>query len=254
MSDALLGAARWLLHMAVGGGLLLLLIWFVVRWVRQPARQQRLAEWGVAASLVLAVLCLAPSWLLIPLPIEQPPAEPASVTPEAARGPQDQGEPAAPLIAERPPAERQEWVAAAEEPPAPAPANGMDEPAPGPKAGDQITTEAARVAPPPAKTRTGEVLLSAVVCLYFAGVAWFLARLALGYRHLSRLLRSAEEAPEEVRQLFDAMFPAARRPRLLVSRLVRVPLSCGLLRPTVVLPAALCEPEAGTQLRWVLAH
>src|SRR5438477_10805963 len=75
MSDALLGAARWLLHAALGGGLLLLLTWLVVHWVRQPARQQRLAEWGVAASLVLAVLCVTPSWLLIPLPIEQRAAE-----------------------------------------------------------------------------------------------------------------------------------------------------------------------------------
>src|SRR5262249_38509154 len=45
-----------------------------------------------------------------------------------------------------------------------------------------------------------------------------------------------------------------RRPRLLVSPLVRVPLSCGVLRPAVVLPAALCEPDAGLRLRWVLAH
>ena len=69
MSDTWLAAARWLLHAAGGGGLLLMLTWLAVRWVRQPARQQRLAEWGVAASLVLAALCLTPSWLLIPLPV-----------------------------------------------------------------------------------------------------------------------------------------------------------------------------------------
>src|SRR5262249_4516660 len=33
---------------------------------------------------------------------------------------------------------------------------------------------------------------------------------------------------------------------------LRVPLSCGLLRPTVVVPASLCEDRAA--LRWVLAH
>src|SRR5262249_14518291 len=74
------------------------------------------------------------------------------------------------------------------------------------------------------------------------------------YRHLSRLMRSAEEAPEAVQLLFEELFPAGPQPRLLVSRLVHVPLSCGVLRPTVVLPAALCELSARTELRWVLAH
>src|SRR5207247_10882194 len=106
----------------------------------------------------------------------------------------------------------------------------------------------------PASGLSRETLLSAVVCLYFAGVAWMLVRLARGYRHLSRLLRSAKEAPKEVRQLFETMFPFRRRPRLLVSPLVRVPLSCGVLKPAVVLPASLCEPEARTPLRWVFAH
>src|SRR5262249_59824276 len=84
MSEAWLGAARWLLHAALGGGLLLLLTWLAVRRVRQPARQQRLAEWGTVASLVLAVLCLAPSWLVVPPPVE--PAE--EITPAAEARPE----------------------------------------------------------------------------------------------------------------------------------------------------------------------
>jgi hypothetical protein len=43
-------------------------------------------------------------------------------------------------------------------------------------------------------------------------------------------------------------------PRLLVAARLRVPLSCGLLRPTVVLPSALCEPAPSPALRWVFAH
>jgi hypothetical protein len=48
------------------------------------------------------------------------------------------------------------------------------------------------------------------------------------------------------------MSAGGRRPRLLLSPRVRSPLSCGLLRPTVVLPAAMAEPCAA--VRCVLAH
>src|SRR5690242_7398815 len=115
MSDASLGAARWLLHAALGGGLLLLITWLVVRQVRQPARQQRLAEWGVAASLVLAALCLMPSWLLIPLPIEQQTEEVVSTAQAAPQGPQHQGKKGGPPAAAEPPGARQEWFAAGAE-------------------------------------------------------------------------------------------------------------------------------------------
>jgi hypothetical protein len=49
------------------------------------------------------------------------------------------------------------------------------------------------------------------------------------------------------------MTSGPRRPRLLVAPGLRVPLSCGLVRPTVVLPPSLCEaPES--ELRWIFAH
>ena len=57
----------WLLHSAVGGGFLLLLVWLAMRLLRQPARQQRLGEAGLVAALLLAGLVLAPSWLYVPL-------------------------------------------------------------------------------------------------------------------------------------------------------------------------------------------
>src|SRR5262249_53261328 len=43
-------------------------------------------------------------------------------------------------------------------------------------------------------------------------------------------------------------------PRLLAVRGLRMPFSCGLFRPTVVLPASLCETPNLRELRWVLAH
>ena len=49
----------WLLHGTLGGGLLLLLVWGLASRCRQPARKQRLGEWGMAAALVFALLSLA---------------------------------------------------------------------------------------------------------------------------------------------------------------------------------------------------
>src|SRR5712692_3137983 len=53
----------WLVRSVVGGGLLLLLTWVLIKRTRQPARRQRLGEWGVVAALLLAVLSLGPAWL-----------------------------------------------------------------------------------------------------------------------------------------------------------------------------------------------
>src|SRR6202043_2934769 len=85
MNDTSVLALRWLLHVAGGGGGVLLLTCAVVSRLRQPARRQRVAEWGVVAALLLAGLCLGPSWLLITLPtsdsqpvaVAQPPTQEA---------------------------------------------------------------------------------------------------------------------------------------------------------------------------------
>src|SRR5262249_48107327 len=82
-----------------------------------------------------------------------------------------------------------------------------------------------------------------------------LARWLLGYVALARLLRAAEAPAAAVARLFAEMTAARKqRARLLVSRRLRVPVSCGLWRPTVVIPVALCDPAAVQQLRWVFAH
>jgi hypothetical protein len=47
-------ALGWLVHTAVGGGLLLLAACAWMRWTRSPARRQRLGEWAVLAALLLA--------------------------------------------------------------------------------------------------------------------------------------------------------------------------------------------------------
>src|SRR5262245_23709279 len=72
-------AAGWLLHCAVGGGLLLLLTCALMARTGQPVRRQRLGEWGLAAALALAVLSLGPRWLTFayPAPAPAPPADAA---------------------------------------------------------------------------------------------------------------------------------------------------------------------------------
>src|SRR5437588_10635260 len=61
-------ATGWLLHTLAGGGLVLLLAWAWAACTRQPARRLRVAEWAVAASLVLAILSLGPAWLVVATP------------------------------------------------------------------------------------------------------------------------------------------------------------------------------------------
>jgi beta-lactamase regulating signal transducer with metallopeptidase domain/exonuclease VII small subunit len=239
MSLSWTDAAGWLLHCAAGGGLLLLLTCLLIRRTRQPARRQRLGELGLAAALVLALLSARPPWLVVscqvPAPTaaraEAPPAPPAPAPP--AEGP--------------PPAWLDEPGDPVPEPPAAAPpAAAVEPPPPAPQ-------PAAAPAPPwwqPALA----ALVPWLVAAYALCVLVLLARWALGHLALARLLRGASPAPAAVARLFEAMAPPRLRPRLLVARRLRVPISCGLFRPTVVLPAALCEPPDPQKLRWVFAH
>src|SRR5262245_13829076 len=64
--------ASWLLRAGGGGSLLIIATLFAMRWVRQPARRQRLGELGMAAALILAALCWAPAWLPLWTPSPQP--------------------------------------------------------------------------------------------------------------------------------------------------------------------------------------
>src|SRR5262249_46109007 len=109
-------------------------------------------------------------------------------------------------------------------------------------------------APAPASPPTWSLAdVARWVGLAYLGLAALLAgRWLLGQVLLGRLLRSARPAPAAAAPPFLSMARSPPAPRLLVSSRLRVPLSCGLLRPTVVVPAALCDdPRA---LRWVFAH
>jgi beta-lactamase regulating signal transducer with metallopeptidase domain len=222
MSVPWVSIGAWVCHTAAGGGLLLLLAWCLMRGTRQPARQQRLGECGLAAALLLAVLRLGPGWLPVAVPLPEAAAVPAPVA-EANPGPSPEAVVAPPLVL-------------VEGAPPPVEVN----PAPRP------TVAAPRSAARPT------ALLGVVGLLYALAAGLLAARWLLGHLALWRLLRTAAPAPAPVARLFAEAAAGRRPPRLLVSRRLRVPVSCGLFRPTVVLPARLCDDPG--PLRWVFAH
>jgi hypothetical protein len=92
-----------------------------------------------------------------------------------------------------------------------------------------------------------------LLAAYGVGAGLLLLRWLLAHALLARLLRQARLAPEAAIRLLAGLGPGPP-PRLLVSPRTAVPFSHGLRRPTIVLPAGLCERASPLVLRWVLAH
>jgi hypothetical protein len=89
--------------------------------------------------------------------------------------------------------------------------------------------------------------------LFLAGAAACAAWLLLGAALLARLVRRSDPAPPWLRELLESLADT-RVPRLLVSAACPRPVSCGVLRPTILLPARTVYPENERQLRPVLLH
>jgi beta-lactamase regulating signal transducer with metallopeptidase domain len=233
-------AAPWLLHLALGGGVLLLLAWLLMRRVAEPARRQRLGEAGVLAALLVGVLALGPAWLPVSLPawILPPRAEVA----QSSQSPPT--EPPSPPRAGAPePGQAREGVAEEEVAPQEAPpAGAVAEPAP-----DVASAEV----PWHKEAVSGPDVVRGLTLLYAALALLLLLRWLFAHAALAWLLRGARPAPARIRDILAAI--TSRRPRLLIAPRARVPFSCGLLRPTMVLPACL-EGAPPQVLRWVLAH
>ena len=87
---------------------------------------------------------------------------------------------------------------------------------------------------------------------YLNGVALFTAWLLIGRMLLSRLLGHCEAPPEWLTQEYVTLC-GLRAARILLSR-DGVPFSCGILRPTIVVPKQLCDPTSAPALRDVLRH
>jgi hypothetical protein len=245
----------WLLHTVFGGGLLLLLGWALARRAAAHARRERLGEWAMLAALVVAGLSVAPAWFVVPLPettagiavdsdaaaLPQPPM-PTPAPDQLALPPQGQ----APDLWLRPGLtgrdDEQGDAATAQAPLPPG--------RPEPRAVPAPPVRKSEAEPAPA----GHWLVNAALLAYGCGAALFLGRWLLGQLALTRMLRRSEPAPPSMTSLFAGMATARPRARLLVSPDARVPFSCGLLRPTVVLPAAMGHTASAQELRWVFAH
>jgi len=229
MNEWLGSASWWVLATAVGGGAVLSIAGLAMRRAPGPITRQRIGEWGILAALLVAVLKFTPAWWTIPDPRPQSVAcacpavapAPPSEAPSVDLAPRDE------LLADVPTA-----YAAPEPEPAAAPPAAACEPA---AAGSWF-----------------DALL-----LGYAGVAGlFSARWLAGQWALAHIVNRARPAPETVQSVFDELATATGQSatRLLVSERVPVPLCCGLLHPTVLIPRSMALANDPTTLRWVFAH
>lgn len=85
---------------------------------------------------------------------------------------------------------------------------------------------------------------------YVAGAAFFALRLLVGMAWLRHVVKHARPASGDVRQWLGD----GARVRVLTSPRVRMPISFGIVTPTIVLPGALAESATALQLRWIGAH
>jgi hypothetical protein len=216
---------RWLLATLAGAGTLLLVVYLVAGCLRQPIRRLRWSEWGLVAALTLSVASLAPAWLIVTLPATPTPQPAALVAPLP--------EP------EIPPGEFVLIGPGVELP--------LEE-APAPVALEQPVPVAAPASAPIDWAGLG---MRALWLAYLTGAGFFLVRWLLGVIGLARLIHSSVPAPEWVRAQAAERLAGVR---VLCSPRVEVPFSCGLFRPTIVLPAGLIEQVPADQLSWLLAH
>lgn len=244
MAEVWDNASGWLLQSAAGSGGLLLLVCALMLLTRQPVRRQRLGEWGVAAALLFAVLSLGPSWLHIRYTVPPPEAATPLATAETA-APLTEPLPPAPYRAELdaidPALADRFLLVASSTNIEPAPAASLPTPADAPAAPPDLWDH--------------DRLAGLLVLLYAGAAALLIARWLLGYWWLCRLVRQAQPAPAAAARIFDEMAAGLTPvPRLRVARRLRVPVSCGLWRPTVLLPKRWCAAHRAAELRWVFAH
>jgi membrane-associated protease RseP (regulator of RpoE activity) len=246
----------WFLRTAVGGGLLLLIGWIVSSRFQQPARQQLLAEWTLLGALILAILNVGPGWISVPWDMvalhEQPSPNEVEGNGESLSSELNTVEPFPALVWET-----LAWI--------PDPDNVLGkelEPAAGQMEEEKENSENTR--PEQGSSNFAGMIpgwlcsLSIVgwlILTYGCGAVVLLIRWLWGYVVLSRFLRGTMPPPAAIQHLFDAMIRGDRlKPHLRATPSSCVPLSCGLFRPTIVVPMQWCEAEDLTNLRWVLAH
>ena len=94
---------------------------------------------------------------------------------------------------------------------------------------------------------------SAWMLLYLLGSVLCGLWLILGHMFLLRVQVAAQPAPDWLGALYQNVV-ASRPSRLLISSRARRPFSFGILRPTIVLPADIVQPQCTRMLQHVLCH
>jgi len=98
-------------------------------------------------------------------------------------------------------------------------------------------------------------LLRAFQFAYLISVGAILILWGEAWRRRSRLARDASPANEELCQLLASVGDGrVAQTQLLVSKSISSPVMWGLVRPTIVIPAAFVAQADPTALRWSLAH
>lgn len=119
-----------------------------------------------------------------------------------------------------------------------------------PPVADPAPAEQLPVAPPASSTSISMELLAVVPYLYLAGVLFLLARLAVDYRRIRRIVAASQPAP-----LVYQRDPYFRRiPRVVLNGQVETPFAAGFVRPAIVLPASLPDQLSDDELQHVLLH
>lgn len=261
------GVVEWLAQVFIGGGLMLLLTWAVAFCCRQPARRQRLGEWGMLAALLLPILGLGPRWIVLPLwPVSSgiqvevavPRYEKAnSFTNPATAWNLEQidtevgcQEPDDSSTLLSPPLIVVHQVSPRD---TPGKLGHADSSSVAGFVTDADQTQSAQQGPQTAaSTISLDPIVTGMTAVYVAFALLLLGRWLLGHWALHRILKRARPAPRWAARLFVSM--RRGRQRLLVSDRLWAPISCGLVRPVVVVPADLCRPRHAEMLRWVFAH
>lgn len=240
----LVDPSEWLLRSAAGGTGVFAVTCLAMLAARQPALRQRLGEWGAAAALLVAALACGPAWLLVPSPwaadVQMPKESPASA---AASESQGQGF-------------EEAWVQteATEEISVLPPSNDVS--------AELASHPLDRTAPTEADWPSQAVVWSRLLTVgpwlaigYGLAAALLLMRWLWAHALLARLIRQSWPAPASVRRLTVALaLPGSPVPEVRISASISVPLSCGLRRPAIVLPADFLESATDDDLRWALAH
>lgn len=237
--------AIWLLDTGMRVGIILLLGYLVMSLTRQPARRQRIAEWTFASALLLALLGVLPQFGHVSLrlitcndPIggdsESRVSSPHSIPLGGGRSVPTEGNPREPPLTTR----------------SGPPASGM---AAAPSRSHRSAAAEDSIQQPSvllfASLSSWPVVVYAACCLLV--LAW----LGLGYWRLAHLVRDVCAPSPHVQELWDDLVSKVHLPvRLVVSSRVRQPLTFGLIRPVIIVPAILCRSGQREQLQLVLQH